>query len=753
MARPTEPEAASSQRPTGDPATGEEPDTPPRSRRRTWLVRAAYVLLVVIVLGIAGIVAAFALIRVPDPNELAAAQTSIVYYDDGTTELARVGELDRESVPLDQVPQHVRQAVIAAEDRSFYENSGISLTGIGRSVWQAVTGADTQGGGSTITQQYVKNYFLTSDRTPSRKLREMVISIKVDQQHSKDEILQDYLNTIYYGRGAYGIQAAARAYFGTDVSQLTVAQGAVLASVVNAPSLFDPALGEKQQQNLQSRFDYVLDGMVSQGWLSQQERDATSMPQISPSTTRTLGGPTGYLVAAVRAELKGTVGLSDQDIDRGGLRIRTTLNKKAEDAALAAVADNMPSTGKTDGLEAGLVAVRPGDGAVVAMYGGADYEKRQLSSATDARLPGGSTFKPFALVAALEQDVSTKTTVSGSSPLIDRSLGIERIENEGGVSYGTVDLRTATAKSINTAFVRLNEQIGPATTKEAAIAAGIPADTPGLGDEITNVLGNASPHVIDLAGAYATIAANGQRATPYLISSVGSDVVDISYQAEPSTETAFSEDVAADVIDAMTQVTRSGGTGARAASLNRPVAGKTGTSEERKSVWFGGFTPQLAVAVGMYRDVNGVPQPLVDIGGRSVVTGNSFPLSIWIDFMDTALDGEPKLDFPKRVGIGDNRVTPTRTTRPSPSTTTTATPSPSTTSPTTTATPSTTTTTPRPTSRTTSPSTTTTPATTTTTTARNQANRTPATANQGPANQGPANRGPANRVPVSSGPP
>lgn len=669
----------------------------PRSRRRVWLRRIAWTVLGLAMLGFGAIAAAFATIDPPSPNALADAQTSIVYYADGKTELGRIAEQDRESVALAKIPKHVQQAVIAAEDRDFYSNSGISPSGIARSVWQAVKGSDVQGGGSTITQQYVKNYFLTQDRTLDRKLREMVISIKIDKDQSKDEILEGYLNTIYYGRGAYGIQTAAKAYFGKDVSQLTVAEGAVLASVINAPSLFDPALGAKQQANLANRFGYVLDGMVSQGWLTPAQRAAATMPQILPKApSRILAGPNGYVMAAVRKELTGTLKLTNEDIDRGGLRITTTIDKKAQDAAIAAVDKNFPKT-QNENVYAGLTAVRPGDGAIVAMYGGADYQKRQFSSATDATIPAGSTFKPFTLIAGLQQKVSTKTVFDANGPLKDPALGTAVINNYDKRSYGQIDLRRATALSSNTAYMRLNLQIGPKATRDAAVVAGIPESTAGLGAEPTNVLGTASPTVLDVTNAYATIAAEGRRAQPYLVTKVVSNVIDVSYQAQPRVVDAFGKDVAADTIDAMQQVTTSGGTAARATSaVGRPVAGKTGTSEDIKSVWFAGFTPQLSAAVAMYKDAGGVEQPLTNVGGMREVSSSSFPLSIWIDFMKAAHEGLPKQDFPKRAGIGDDKIpTPTVISTPTSTPSPTATDAPTTTAPApTTAPPPTTTTAP-----------------------------------------------------------
>jgi len=644
------------------------------------------VLVGLFVLGCIGLGVAYATINVPSPNQLADAQASIVYYDDGKTEMARISEVNRQSVPLQQVPDHVQKALLAAEDRSFYSNSGVSPTGIARAVWQALRGGSRQGG-STITQQYVKNYFLSSDQTLTRKFKEMVISVKIDQQQSKDQILENYLNTIYYGRGAYGIETAARAYFAKDVGQLTVSEAAVLASVIRGPSLYDPGLGAKQVQNVTSRMGYVLDGMVSEGWLAPEERAKATLPRFAPpQPSKALTGPSGYVVDSVRKELKSRLKLTDADIDRGGLRIRTTIQKKAQDGAVQAMDNNLPKDDTAKDLYAGLVAVRPGDGAVVAMYGGKDYQARQFSSATDAVMQAGSTFKPFCLIAGLQQGISTRTMFDGNSPIkFPQFDNPEGIRNFGKVSYGMVDLRRATAKSINTAYMGLNVRVGPKATKDAALAAGLPAATAGLEDNYTNVLGTASPTVIDMANAYATIAAQGARATPYLIDTVTSAEVDIAYHVDKKTEQTFGKDVAADVIDAMQQVTAPGGTGAKAQAIGRPSAGKTGTSTENKSVWWVGYVPQLSVAVGMYKDVNGVPQPLYGIGGIDELTGGSFPLSIWDDFMKTALDGQPVVSFPKRAGIGDDKAatsTTTSSTTTSPTTTSPTTTSPTSTSPT-----------------------------------------------------------------------
>ena len=566
----------------------------------------------------------------------------------------------------------------------------------------------------------MKNYFLTSDRSLTRKLKEIVISVKIDQQQSKDQILENYLNTIYYGRGAYGIQTAAKAYFGKDASQLDLGQAAVLASVINAPSLYDPANGAKAQERLKTRVTYVLDGMVTEGWLKPADRAAvTGPPQtIAPQKSQALHRHQRLhrRRRAQRADrhpqarrLRRRPRAACGSRRRSTRRPRTRRSPPCRRTCPPTPPTCMPVSSP----------IKPGDGAVFAMYGGADYQKRQISSATDAIMQAGSTFKPFALIAALQQGISTKTRIDGNSPYqVPNST--TKVPNEFDQSFGTVDLRTGLAKSINTVFMRLNERIGPPNTKNAAIAAGIPAATPGLDDNLVNVLGTSSPHVLDVANAYATIAAQGQRATPYLVAAVssadaaGATQSSFDYKVQKQVQGAFGADVAADTLDAMQAVTQSGGTAPRAAQLGRPVAGKTGTTDGRLSVWFTGVIPQLSTSVGHVPRRRRQPQPLENIAGISELSGNSLPLSIWLDFMKTATQGMDVQDFPKRAGIGDNGITTTST----PTTTTTTAPPTTTTTTTTTPPPVTTTVTVPPVTTTTAPptTTTTTPTRTTTTT-------------------------------------
>lgn len=681
---------------------GSSPKAGGRRKRRLFSVKRVLLLLVgLLVLGAGAFGVAFATVSIPLPNDLAQAQASIIYYNDGKTEMARISDVNRESVPLSQIPVSVQHALLAAEDRTFYTNSGVSPTGIARALLVALRGGATQGG-STITQQYVKNYFLTQNQTISRKIKEFIISIKIDQSQPKDTILADYLNTIYYGRGAYGIQTAAKAYFGVDASQLTVAQGALLASVVNGPSYYDPALGATEKANAVARVNYVLDGMVTQGWLTAQDRAKATFPRTIPESKIKNAGTGGYITNEVRNELMSTLHLSVSDIDRGGLRIVTTISKTAQDSAVKAVNQNMPpgyssSVAKDQALHVGLTAIRPGDGAIVAMYGGKDYSTDPYNTSTQATLQGGSTFKVFGLLAALQKGISTETRYEGYSPhyltqFADPQNGNPRgmITNFGDEQFGDIDLRLALAQSVNTVFAQLNAALAAPGTRatgvmDAAIEAGLPpgcpgsthgpACTAGLKTDMTNIFGTASPHVLDMANAFATIAAQGRRATPYLITKVTSTpsaTIHIDYTHQKVVKTVFDPKVTADVTEAMTHVVTEG-TGLPATALGRPAAGKTGTTTKNLAVWFDGFTPQLSAAVGIYQ---GDGTKTITVPNFGQVTGGTYPVQIWTAFMQGALQGQTVLDFPPRAGVGDYTLPP-----PSPPPTATPTAVPSTTTP------------------------------------------------------------------------
>ena len=589
---------------------------------------------------------AYFTVSIPDPNAYVNSQATIIQYANGQ-EIGRIGAQNRTIVSLTKIPLHLREAVMAAEDRDFYTNKAFSPVGILRALKNNLLGGSLQGG-STITQQYAKTAFLTADRTIQRKIKELIIAIKLENQLSKDEIFENYLNTIYFGRGSYGVQTASLQYFNRTADQLTVSQAVVLASILRSPGLYDPAFNKENRPRLENRFVYVIKGMVEKGWLTEKEAAKLKIPYIAPrATSGSLSGPKGHVIEAVRKELI-KFGFTEDQIMVGGLVVKTTLVQQAQQAAVDAVNKQAP-TKAPDNLHIGLVAIRPGTGEIIAMYGGKDYLTRQLNDATQAIAQAGSTFKPFALIAGLEQGIPLTSMWNGDSPQTFDDAGKPYpVANYGLEGWGQISLLKATASSVNTVFVPLGIKVGPDNVVDAARRAGIP-ESVAMMPTPSVVLGVASPKVIDVASAYATFAANGIYAKPYLISQVLGSNKGVLYEGRPQTQEVFAADVMADLTYALKNVVTSG-SGFAALKLGRPAAGKTGTSQSNASAWFSAYTPQLAASVALFRD--DATQSLKGVGGLATVTGGSFPARIWTAFMKGALKGEPILDFPAPSNIG-----------------------------------------------------------------------------------------------------
>lgn len=617
---------------------------------------------------------AYFTVGIPNPNDYVNSQATIIQYSNGA-EIGRLGAQNRTIVPLAEIPLDVRYAVLAAEDRNFYSERAFSITGILRAGINNLRGGALQGG-STITQQYAKTAFLTPERNIQRKIKELVIAIKLENQLSKDQILENYLNTIYFGRGSYGVETASQQYFNRDVSQLTLAQAAVLASILRSPGYYDPSYSKANAQRLTDRFTYVINGMVSAKWITQEDAAKVKFPVIRERVTSgSLSGPKGYVMALAQKELN-ALGFSDGQLMIGGLIVRTTLDQKAQQAAVDAVDKQTPRKAPA-GLHVGLVAIRPGTGEIIALYGGKDYLVRQLSDATQSIALAGSTFKPFALIAALEQGIPLTSIWNGDSPQVFDDLGKPYIvKNYGNEKWGQISLLKATAHSVNTIYVPLGIKAGPDKVIDVARRAGIPQSvammpTPSV------VLGPASPHVIDVAAAYATFAAQGIYAKPFLVSQVQGSNKGILYEAKPQGQEVFAKDVMADLTYALREVVRNGTGTYGTAGLGRPAAGKTGTSEQNASAWFSGYTPQLAASVAFFRD--NASLTLNGIGGLTSVTGGTFPAKVWTAFMKVALNGEPKMAFPAPMHVGGTysivMTSPSPTATPTLITTPTTTPS------------------------------------------------------------------------------
>lgn len=662
----------SGKRRAAGPATTSTPPTaktPTTTRAR--LKRVGKWLLVVSLVGTlvlaGGLVFLYKTIDIPDPNEDFQTQTSFVYYADGKTSLGQYAEQNRESIPLDEVPQTMQDAVVAAENQSFWSDKGIDPKGILRAAFSNARGNSTQGA-STITQQYVKILYLSQERSYTRKLKEAILSLKIQKQLSKSQILEGYLNTIYFGRGAYGVQAAAKAYFDKDAKDLTLRESAVLASVLNNPTLFDPANGRDAKANLKERYHYVLGGMADTGAVSAAAADKAAkrlpvFPEVEAQSQ--YGGQKGFMLAMVRDELH-SLGYSDEEIDGGGLRVTTTFTAKAMQAAQQGVLEARPDGFSDKELHVAVASVEPGTGALRGIYAGQDYLQSQINWAETGGAPG-SSFKPFALAAGLKEGYSLKDTFEGNSPYYYNGEGTgDRVRNEGtgsdglGNDYGSaVNLITATEESINTAYADLTMSMedGPQKILDTANSLGIPKwdrsksgynhlDTsPGLEPIASIALGSATVAPINMANAYATIANGGKKADVHVISKVVNKSGETEWSYKQSTTDAVSEDIAADTSYAMQQVVQHG-TGTAALALGRPAAGKTGTAtnadDDVSSAWFVGYTPQLSTAV-MY--VRGKGNEKLD-GWLPSYFGADYPADTWTAVMERAMEGLPVEEFP-----------------------------------------------------------------------------------------------------------
>ncbi|NKV91980.1 penicillin-binding protein [Rhodococcus hoagii] len=617
---------------------------------------------------------------VPRPGDMKTNQVATILASDGTTEITRVvpPEGNRTEVTIDQIPAHVRNAVLAAEDRDFYSNPGFSVTGFARAARDNVLGRDSAGGGSTITQQYVKNALVGSERSLTRKMKELVISSKMAKQWSKDEILAAYLNTIYFGRGAYGIAAASKAYFGKPVEELTVSEGAVLAAVIQQPSGLDP---EFNPTGAQSRWNYVLDGMVGSGTLNSADRAAAQFPQVIPSAEVDngggAGGPEGLVKQQVLQELSAS-GISEQDLNTEGLQITTTIDPKAQQAAIDAVETYME--GEPEELRTAVVSVDPRSGAVRAYYGGQDGSGYDFAQ---AGLQTGSSFKVFGLAAALDQGIPL-SQMYDSGPLTVNGISIGNVEGE---SCGTCTIAEALKRSLNTSFYRqmLSMDNGPQAIADMAHKAGIPEEIPGVGKSLTEpdgngpnngiVLGQYQSRPLDMASAYATLAASGVYHQPYFVQKVvTADGTVLLDRGTPAGEERIDDAVADNTTAAMTPIAAySRGHGLAG---GRPSASKTGTAQlgdtgANKDAWMVGYTPSLSTAVWV-----GTEQglPLVNSYG-GMIYGSGLPSDIWKATMDGALKGTDVEKFPTPKPIAGVAGVPAYSAPAAPKTTTQAPPS------------------------------------------------------------------------------
>ncbi|GHB69316.1 penicillin-binding protein [Streptomyces viridiviolaceus] len=632
-------------------------------------------------LGMGGFIVLYLVIDIPAVgNEDADSQGNVYKYSDGSI-MARQG-YNREIVDLAKVPKDVQHTFVAAENKTFYKDAGVDLKGTARGVLNTLSGKGAQGG-STITQQYVKNYYLTQDQTVSRKLKELVISLKLDREKSKDYILAGYINTSFYGRSSYGIQAAAQAYYRVDAEDLTVEQGAYLAALLQAPNQYDWAIASDTGKKLvQERWNYVLDNMVEMKWLDAADRKGMKFPvPEEPKAAPGLQGQTGYLVSAANASLKqqlvadGTaedMKQADAMVDAGGWTLTLNIDKKKQAALEKAVKTQLTSKldpGERDvdaDVQAGAVSVDPKTGAVVAMYGGVDYVKHYVNNATRDDYQPASTFKPVILAAAVDQDAETQdgvpitanTIYDGTSkrPVMDgdREVGFAP-PNEDDVDYGDITVQEAMNKSVNSVFAQMGIDVGmPEVVK---VAGELGMETEGMEAVPAQTLGSMGASPLEMAGVYATFDNHGKKVTPAVVKSVEHNSRKVEFP-DPIGEQVISREAADTVTSVLTGVVDDG-TAKKSVRENplrggQQVAGKTGTSDNNKSAWFTGFTPGLVTSVGLFGEDDKEPHPQVPMykaGGVDYrVNGGGFPAEIWAAYTFGVMDEVTEFDLETKQG-------------------------------------------------------------------------------------------------------
>jgi penicillin-binding protein 1A len=616
----------------------------------------------VCLLGITGFIVMYMMIDIPAGNALAKKQSNVFKYSDGSL-VARQGDVNRETVDLAKVPKKVQLTFVAAENKSFYQDNGVDLRGTARGLLNTLSGKGAQGG-STITQQYVKNYYLTQEQTVSRKLKELVISLKLDREKSKDEILAGYINTSYYGRGAWGIQAAAQAYYRVDAEHLSVEQGAYLAALLQAPSQYDWAVATDTGKRLvKQRWNYVLDNMVEEDWLDSGKRAGLTFPvPEEPKAAPGMEGQTGYIVDAAKAAVEkqliaqgtaSTVKDAESLVNQGGWTITVNIDKKKEAALEKAVKDEL--TSKLNGkkrkvdknVQAGAASVDPKTGKVVALYGGVDYFKHWTSNATRRDYQVASTFKPVILAAALAEEAKTQDGKAiDANTVYDGTSGRQVVDggakvgfgppNEDDVDYHDVTVQTAMNKSINSVFAQMGVDVGMKDVIDVAGRLGM--DTDGLQAVPAQTLGSMGASPLEMAGIYATFDNHGKKVTPALVAKAEHKDHAVSFP-DPIGGEVISREAADTVTSVLTGVVDDGtartSVADNAARNGQQVAGKTGTSDNNKSAWFTGYTPDLVTSVGLFgEDSKSHDQVTLKgatglIPGSGRINGGGFPAKIW----------------------------------------------------------------------------------------------------------------------------
>ncbi|MFU0546914.1 transglycosylase domain-containing protein [Gardnerella pickettii] len=599
-----------------------------------------------IILGILTVAWMYVTTDIPQPDKIAMADKTKVYYADGKTEIGSFAEQNREIINCSVLKPYVGNAIIASENRSFYKDGGIDLKGIGRAIIHNVT-SKGRWGGSTITQQYAERYYLGETKTYLGKLHEAILALKIAQTQDKSTVLCNYMNTIYLGRGAYGIQAAAKAYFGVEAKDLTLSQAAMLAGIIPAPSSWDPAIMPKEAN---MRFKRVLKIMLKDKYITSEEYKNAKMPQTINQTKQNMyAGPQGYLLQMVRSELTSSGAFTKEDLDTGGYRIITTIDKAKQDLMFNVASPTAGARGITpQGVQTGAMSVNPKDGSIISVYAGDDYLSKPLNNATQALYEPGSTMKPFALIGAIQAGTNLNTLFNGNTGL--KFKGIEKpVNNFANTNWGMINLYKATANSVNTPFMALQEKLGQKGVANTAVMAGLNAQRVNGKNPFT-VLGNDPVHISEIARAYSTIANQGRRPDLHIVSSVKNPDGKEFYRAPTVGKQVFAAADMALAIKAMQGVVQYG-TSPEVRGVGKPIAGKSGTANDASACSFVGFTPSVLTVFAIWNpDAQGNPLPVPTF--RGYPGGIGYSAHLFTRYMRAALAGTAAEKFPEAKDNG-----------------------------------------------------------------------------------------------------
>lgn len=550
--------------------------------------------------------------------------------------ITTMSEENRIPVPLDSVSNYMRQAIVAIEDARFYQHHGIDPVGLGRALYRNIRTGGVVEGGSTITQQLAKNLYLDPRRTIGRKLEELVLTVQLERKYTKDEILGMYLNQIYFGQGAYGVEAAARTYFNKPAKDLGLAESAMLAGIPRAPSIYNPAVSFEAAKERQV---IVLGRMAELGMISGEQFERARDEYLQPSKTPVSVKKAPYFISEIVKHFEQNYPNGLETLYSGGLTINTTLDLSMQDAAEKAFVEGLK--GSDPQLDGALVAIDPKTGQVRAMVGGKDYGRSQFNRALSKNQPG-SAFKPFLYAAAIDHGYTAGTTITCEPVSFPQAGGApyQPKDYQGGYHYRSFTLKEALFTSDNVVAVKLNDQVGPSMVAAYARKMGIESI---IRPVLSLPLGTSEVTPLEIARAYGPLANRGIKTEPFYIQKVTDGSGRILEERRPKLEQVLDEKTAYIVTDMLTGVLKPGGTASNISGLiDSPAAGKTGTTENYKDAWFVGFTPDLvtAIYIGYDEKSKGV--------GR---TGGQVAAPIWASFIKDALKDFPPTDFPVPAGI------------------------------------------------------------------------------------------------------